>query len=257
MDNYLVADSRRYEFQSAAWIAQEHATGATLLELHQAHPDNVPSPMVVKRWRREFPAFDLLMIEAEHARADVLVDQTFDIADSDDRTAGAARNSIQARQWAAARMHRDRWAQTKTLEVVTPQERTGKRELMSVYSDEDLQEIIRAGLKESSIEGEVVDQKATPGAPPLAANDPPEVEAGSDTPTPKIFAEKPSELSRDIVTPAPRDAMSSYGDHVSAEKSSEAAGADSMGHAADNSWKAEEQIGTSDEEQYYEQEPEF
>ena len=105
MSNQLIVnDARRYDFNTAAWIAQEYALGDGLLLLHNSHPEIVPSPVVVKRWRREFPAFDILMVEAEHARAEVYVDQTLVIADSDARTAGAARNSIQSRQWAAARM---------------------------------------------------------------------------------------------------------------------------------------------------------
>jgi hypothetical protein len=170
MDNtFLVRDPREYDFQMASWIAQEHAQGDTLLQLHQAHPDLVPAPMTVKRWRREFPAFDLLMIEAEHARADVLVDETFDIADGKgehkDRTAGAARNSIQARQWAASRLNAGRYGSKQTVQGTIDHSGTVKHESMSAYSDEDLQAIIRAGIKAETdtIEGE---SKPTPRHPP-------------------------------------------------------------------------------------------
>jgi hypothetical protein len=193
MDTYLVQDPREYDFQAASWIAQEHAQGDTLLQLHQAHPETVPAPMTVKRWRREFPAFDLLMLEAEHARADCLVDQTLDIADSDDRTAGAARNSIQARQWAASRLNQARYGQKSVVDGSITHGGTVKHESMSVYSDDDLQAIIRAGVKADALEGESKRiETATPGAPPGEETVGLEQEYGADPPAPKISADKPS-----------------------------------------------------------------
>ena len=195
----IVTDPREYVFSTAAWIAQEHAKGDTLLTLHNLHPDTVPEPLMVRRWRREFPAFDLLMIEAEHARADVMVDDTLTIADSDDRTAGSARNSIQARQWAAARLNRERYAANKPVEAIPVLDAPGKRRAMSQYSDADLQDIIRAGLKATSIEGEVV-PGATPGAPPRQETAGAEEECGSDTPTPKISQQKPVVTTNEIIS---------------------------------------------------------
>ncbi len=191
MDTYLVQDPRAYDFQSALWIAQEHATGAALLVLHECHPDTVPAPMIIARWRREFPAFNLLMIEAEHARADVMVDDTLTIADSDKRTAGAARNSIQARQWAAAKLNQDRYGQKRTVDATITHDGTVKHESMSVYSDEDLQAIIRAGMRESALEGEStrIDQE-TPVPPPSEKTVGLEQNDGSDPSTPKILAQK-------------------------------------------------------------------
>ena len=187
MDNtFLVRDPREYDFQMASWIAQEHSQGDTLLALHQSHPDIVPAPMTVKRWRREFPAFDLLMIEAEHARADVLVDQTLDIADSDDRTAGAARNSIQARQWQASRLNQARYGTKSTSDSTITHDGTVKHEQLSVYTDDDLQAIIRAGMRAGAIEGQVVNETATPGTPPGQENGGLEAKNGPDPSPPKI-----------------------------------------------------------------------
>ncbi len=195
MNKTMVRDPKVYNLESAAWIAREHATGATLLELHQAHESTVPDPVTIKRWRREFPAFDLLMVEAEHVRADVLADQTLAIADSDKRTAGAARNSIQVRQWLAARLNEDRYGQRKPGDTghpySTPPGVSNSRP-MAAYSDADLQQIIRAGLKQGSIEGQskLIDQ-ATPVPPPVQETAGSEQEDGTDPSRPKISEEKP------------------------------------------------------------------
>jgi hypothetical protein len=216
MDTYLVQDPREYDFQAASWIAQEHAQGDTLLQLHQAHPETVPAPMTIKRWRREFPAFDLLMIEAEHARADVLVDKTIDIADCDDRTAGAARNSIQARQWIASRLNQSRYGQKSTVDGTHIHSGTVKHESMCVYSDDDLQAIIRAGVKAEALEGESKRiETATPVPPPGEKAVGLEAEYEPDPPAPKILPDKPSVTTntkpeRRIVMVPPREAMSTY-----------------------------------------------
>ena len=221
MDNtYLVRDPREYDFQAASWIAQEHAQGDTLLQLHQAHPETVPAPMTVKRWRREFPAFDLLMLEAEHARADVLVDSTLAIADCDDRTAGAARNSIQARQWIASRLNQSRYGQKTAVDSTHSHSGTVIHESMSVYSDDDLQQIIRAGMKAEALEGEVMRiEAATPGTPPgektvgLEQNDGSDPFAAEKSPTnPSVTTNiiPPDKPKREIVMVPPREALSTY-----------------------------------------------
>ncbi len=193
MNNLVVHDPRQYDYNTAQWIAQEHAKGDTLLALHEAHEDTVPAPLIITRWRREFPAFDFLMIEAEAVRADVLVDQTLVIADSDARTAGAARNSIQSRQWLAARLSRDKYSQHKTIDSNLHIPSDGKdAPRLSEYSDADLQAIMRAGLKATSIEGEsVVVPAATPGTPPGQVATAPVTVAGKDTPTPNKSLGKP------------------------------------------------------------------
>jgi hypothetical protein len=212
MDTHLVQDPRAYDFQAASWIAQEHATGSTLLELHQSHPDTVPTPMTVKRWRREFPAFDLLMVEAEHARADVLVDTTINIADGkgehENRTAGAARNSIQVRQWIAARLNQSRYGQKSAIDSTHNHSGTVKHESMSVYSDNDLQAIIRAGVKQESqvIEGQFKQiEQGTPGTPPGQDNGGLEAKDGADPPPPKKSKPAPS-VSTNVIPIAPTPA---------------------------------------------------
>lgn len=199
MDTQLTVDPARYTFDHASWIAQEHATGTSLQQLHEAHPDEVPSPAIIRRWRREFPAFDLVMVEAEETRADVLADATITVADDKTITAAQARNRIQSRQWLASRLNRAKYGSTpKTVIPLNPDSGKPLRK-MATYSDEDLQEIISAGLKATSIEGEVNEQ-ATPGTPPGDERPGLERTAESDTPAPKT-----SQGSTSVTTNIPEE----------------------------------------------------
>jgi hypothetical protein len=192
----LAMPAIEYSFNLAEWIAREHACGASLATLHAQHSDRVPNPIIVKRWRREFPAFDLLMIEAEHARADCLVDETLGIADDTSRNAAAAGNAIRARQWLAERLNRKLYGRTVSVDVPADGGH-GESDDESAYTDEELQAIIRAGLRASSIEGEAK-RIADPGAPPAGISAGLEQNDGPDPSRPKIFSQKiPSEVPND------------------------------------------------------------
>ena len=88
------------------FIALEVAMGGSVRELHEVDPERIPSPIVVNRWRRRHPEFDLLMIEAEEAKAEGLVDEILGIADDGERLAAQAGNAIKARQWLAGKLHK-------------------------------------------------------------------------------------------------------------------------------------------------------
>lgn len=93
-------DPRAYDAKRAEWIALEYATGEPftgLSDLHRAFPETVPPPVVIRRWRSTFPAFDALMAEAEQARAVALMEATLPIADSVTLNAAQAKNAITAR----------------------------------------------------------------------------------------------------------------------------------------------------------------
>lgn len=90
---------REYTPERGEHVAMRYASGepgTTLAALHRADPDAVPEPLVVRRWRRAWPAFDALMVEAEQARAAAMMEATLDIADGD-RLAASAKNAIAAR----------------------------------------------------------------------------------------------------------------------------------------------------------------
>jgi hypothetical protein len=93
-------DPRAYDPLRGEWIAQRYASGEPgtgLSDLHRADPDAVPSPMVIRRWRSTFPAFDQLMTEAARERAEALVEAALPIADDANRNAAQAKNAIAVR----------------------------------------------------------------------------------------------------------------------------------------------------------------
>ena len=194
MGSELVASCNEYEYKRAEWIACEYAGGATLRELSNLHPDVVPSPLVLARWRKLYPAFDLLMREASNAKAQVLADET--IALSDDRVNNAAQtaNSIRARQWLAARLDRDTYGDAKQVTLTQGASNEG----LATYTDAELQAIIAGALRESSVDGEAERvETATPVSPPGENRTGLEDEDGGDIPEPKIFRQVGSVTSND------------------------------------------------------------
>lgn len=199
---YLVKDCRQYDFAMAQWIAHEHAKGDSLQKIHECHPDDVPSPLVIARWRREFPAFDSLMVHAEKARAALLAEQVLEVADNTKLPAAKTANKMKARQWLAGKMDPARFgsgAQVPGTHAPPPangDSRSADRAL-SLYSDDDLQDIIRAGLKARSIEGTST-RIDPPGTPPTAESQGVEAEDGSATSESSSTPQKPSVTTNDI-----------------------------------------------------------
>ena len=107
-----------YSIELAEWIAREYAMAdSSLADLHAAHPERCPDPLTVTRWRKRYPQFDLLMIEATEVRAEVLADSQLKIAGDDRRPAAQVRNMIQVRQWLAERLNRDRFGASRSVDV--------------------------------------------------------------------------------------------------------------------------------------------
>lgn len=65
-------------------IADQYAesTSGGLWELRALAPERIPPPAVVRAWCRQFPAFGLLMREADRLRAEQMMEQTLVIADT-------------------------------------------------------------------------------------------------------------------------------------------------------------------------------
>jgi hypothetical protein len=90
----------QYSDDVAGWMAERYASGepgTTLAALHSLDPDNVPAPMIVRRWRRERPAFDALWIEACQCRAESLFDSALAVADDPEIVAASARVATDVR----------------------------------------------------------------------------------------------------------------------------------------------------------------
>jgi hypothetical protein len=100
----LLRDVQEFSVETAEFIALEVAKGGNVKELHEAFEDTIPSPLVINRWRKQYPAFDLVMREAEEAKAQSLADEIIGIADDDKRQSAQARNAIESRKWLAGQL---------------------------------------------------------------------------------------------------------------------------------------------------------
>lgn len=54
-----------------------------LWAIHHAMPERIPPPAIVRAWCQQFPAFGLVMREAERLRAERLMEQSLVIADTE------------------------------------------------------------------------------------------------------------------------------------------------------------------------------
>lgn len=109
-----------YHAGRARWLVERYASGepgTTLSALHRSDPGTVPSPLAVRRWRRDFPAFDAAMIEAEAVRADALMEQTLEVGDRADVNAAVSKNGIAARWRMAEALAPDRYKGRGGVEV--------------------------------------------------------------------------------------------------------------------------------------------
>ena len=82
------------------WIAGRYASGepeTSLAALHRADPERIPAPLIIRRWRQTWPAFDALMIEAAQCRAEALFEECLPIADDHERVAASARVATDVR----------------------------------------------------------------------------------------------------------------------------------------------------------------
>jgi len=100
----ILRDVKEFTLETAEFIALEVAMGASVKELHDCHEEMVPSPLVVNRWRKNVPAFDLVMREAEEAKAQGLADEVIGIAADEGRQAAISGNMIKSRQWLAGQL---------------------------------------------------------------------------------------------------------------------------------------------------------
>lgn len=74
-----------------------------------ANPDEIPPPTVLSAWKRQYPAFGLMMREAEKVRAERLLEQTIVIADNEQGSPPRLALRIATRQHLAERLDRARF----------------------------------------------------------------------------------------------------------------------------------------------------
>jgi hypothetical protein len=128
----ILRDVREFSVGAAEFIALEVASGASVKELHEHHEDLVPSPLVVNRWRKQYPAFDLVMKEAEQAKAETLADEVIEIAKNEDRQAAISGNMIKARQWLAGKLSEDFESKKGGSVVINQNVRLSDDQLMAI-----------------------------------------------------------------------------------------------------------------------------
>ena len=100
----IFKDAKEFTPEAAECIVLEVAKGTSVAELHEAYDDVVPNPIVVNRWRRNYPAFDQVMKEAEEAAADAMAFEVLRLADDEGKQAAQARNGMEARKWLAGKL---------------------------------------------------------------------------------------------------------------------------------------------------------
>lgn len=101
------------------WVYSE-ALGRSIADLYvetdgglwgvvAANPDEIPPPTVLHAWKRQYPAFGLMMREAEKVRAERLLEQTIVIADTEQGSPPRLALRIATRQHLAERLDRARF----------------------------------------------------------------------------------------------------------------------------------------------------
>ena len=176
-----------YTYKGGEWIALEHASGDSIQVIHRHHPDLCPAPMLVKRWRKRYPQFDALMVEAEETRADLLAEETITISDDPNLQAAAARNAIGTRQWLAERLNRGRFGNSRSVDVSV--HGTIDHRHMAQLSDSQLLAIAQGAVIEGEASQVVSASDQAPGAPESCVNKesaPPHPPARRAVPSPHI-----------------------------------------------------------------------
>lgn len=103
-----------YSEELAAKICEQLASGRTLSSICKA--PGMPSRVAVWKWSKRYPEFRDEMTRARLAGADILADETVDIADTEDDPQ-RAKNRIEARRWLAGVINPRRYGPRLDLNV--------------------------------------------------------------------------------------------------------------------------------------------
>jgi hypothetical protein len=150
----FLADVAEFTAGAGEFIALEVALGYGLAELHELYPERVPNPIVVNRWARKYPAFGILMEEAEVAAAQKFAYETVKITDDPDLLPAMAGNRMKSRQWLASKLSKQ-FGTTPKAEVAL----TLNNDVS--LTDEQLMAIAAGGLPALEHEGTVVRKVST------------------------------------------------------------------------------------------------
>lgn len=150
----------QYTADKGAYIAEEFASGESLKVICEDSDNWLPSMLIVKRWRRMFPAFDAMMIEAAECRAENHAEAMLIAAKDTNLQAAQARNQMTAHEklagWMSPSAYGDRKQQDPAASDTAP---------VFMLTDEQLL-AIAAGKMPAAIEGECLRVEDEGGAPP-------------------------------------------------------------------------------------------
>ena len=96
-------NTTEFNQEVADFIILQVAEGRSVFQLWK-EDKSLPHPIVVNRWKKERPAFDREMEEAEAVAAEKMVWETLDIADDAEAHPSQAKNAITTRQWLADKL---------------------------------------------------------------------------------------------------------------------------------------------------------
>ena len=94
----------QFDQDVADFIVRMVAEGHSVYDLWNGDRESLPHPIVVNRWKKERPAFEREMEEAEAVAAEKMVWDTLKIADDEERAPAQANNAIKTRQWLADKL---------------------------------------------------------------------------------------------------------------------------------------------------------
>lgn len=193
-----------YSAELGEWIAERVAEGASLLDLRDAYPDRMPTPLQCRRWRDTWPGFDTAMRDAERARAEWLAEDSVRVSDA---PGDAARCKVRAdaRRWMAERLDRDRYGQR------VDHHHSGQVDVVHELSDAQLAAIATGGG------GRVVDGEArrvehaeadpaqlTPPTTQTPGLEPARASGAKGFPSPRSSAQKNFDDNEAAARPRPR-----------------------------------------------------
>lgn len=117
--------------------------------LHYAMPHRIPPPAIVRAWCRQWPAFGLLMREAERLRAERLMEETIVIADTDPGAPPRVALRIAVRQEMAGKLDAARYGKQGGMPALNAPGPSDAQPVALDVSDETLAALALAGAAAS------------------------------------------------------------------------------------------------------------
>jgi hypothetical protein len=125
------------------------ADSGGLWAVQAAAPDKIPPPTVLHAWKRQYPAFGLMMRDAERVRAERLMEQTIVIADTAAGSPARLALQIDTRTRLAERLDRARFGNAAGTGAPPPLLARDAQPVAVELTDDVLASIAAAGAGEA------------------------------------------------------------------------------------------------------------